>query len=1399
MGELGELFGESAAIAAVRDTLRRLLDRARASHRLPSILLQGDTGAGKGLVAHLLHRLGPRSQAPFIDVNCAALPLPLLEAELFGFVRGAFTDARHPKPGLFHAAHGGVLFLDEIALLPEPVQAKLLTALEDRAVRRLGATRPEPADVWVVSASNTDLKAAVAARRFREDLYHRLAVVTIELPPLRDRGRDILLLAQRFLARACTEYSVAPKCFDAGAEARLLGYSWPGNIRELGNVIERAALLADSPVIGADELGLLPEHYGEVVTAEVPVNCVNADARPFVLQESLEGRNTSRSEAQRQHLLDALEQTGWNISLAAARLGIARNTVYARLAKFGLRAAHPREAVEIPSPAVEPAPERESVVVSPAFETELLWEQRRLALLRADVAVSGETNSWSRASRTLDVIVAKVHSFGGRIEELTPTSLVAVFGLEPTEDFPRRAAHAALSISRSMQRDHEPGRTAFDAIVAMHAAMLSIAHIGSRVELDAHAKRAPWEMLERLRHVAVAGAPLVSAAMAPYLERRFELVPVEETLAGQDPAYRLTGGERRGLDLWGAMTPLVGRRDELVFLRDRLSMAVTDRGQLVAVIGEAGVGKSRLIFEFAQEQRKAGRRILEGYAVSHGRAMSYLPVAMLLKDNFGIQDHDDAGSIYAKVNGAVRSLDRELEPTIPALLALLDASADDAPWQTLSAPERRRRMHDAVRRLLLRQAREQPLVVILEDLHWIDGETQTLLDELVAALSSARVLLLVSFRPEYRHAWGVGASDNQLRLDILPADLARKFLDILLGTDCGLEPVKQLLVERGNPFFLEETVRALVEMRALGGQRGDYRLLRPVQTVAVPATVHAVLAARIDRLVAAEKQLLHMASAIGTNVPLRLLLAVAGTEDEGALRRSLARLCDAGFLREMEVNTEVEYTFEHVLTHEVAYAALRPESRRHLHARIVDAIEVLYRDRLGEQVEHLAHHAVRGDLRHRAVLYLRKAANKAAARSALQTAREWFEQALSVLNTLPRDQPTLEEAFEIRLELRPLLVHLGEVRAALAHLREAEGVAEKLNDEGRLGRVCAVVSNAHSLLGELNEALSAGTRALDIAKHQGDEKLRILATVYLEQAHFHRGEFEAVVALATANIAALPAAWAWESFGAAIPISLYDRYRLLQALASLGRFAEAARYEEEVLRLSESTQYAVTVGMVCDAAGRVHVLKGNWARARALIEQAIAAYRSADSHLTLPPAIAASAWILAEMGQQRDALIRLQEAAELSEREQNAVQLTPIFHALARAALRLGRLEDARRFSACALRYTSSHVGYAPHVPLLLGDIEAGSKPFDAERAAAHYRDGLAASESLGMRPLTAHCHLGLAKLYRRIDERDEALTHLAVATELYRVMDMTYWLARAQTELNGRAPSPSPRRAWCC
>jgi transcriptional regulator with AAA-type ATPase domain/tetratricopeptide (TPR) repeat protein len=1362
MDELVELLGESPAIEVVRDKLRRLLARQRAGQRLPPVLLQADTGAGKGLVARLLHRHGARRQAPFVDVNCAAIPETLLEAELFGFEPGAFTDARRAKRGLFQAAHRGVLFLDEVSLLSDAAQAKLLTAIEERAIRPLGSTRAEPADAWVISATNSDLRAAVAARRFRSDLYHRLAVLTIDLPPLQARGRDILLLAEHFVTRACAEYGLPPLRLDAAARARLLAYSWPGNVRELGNVIERAVLFCETPMVTAAALGPLETEAAATAGAASPA-----------------GSTSTRDEAMRRHLLVALEETQWNVSLTAARLGIARNTVYARLEKFGMRSTPSRQVAAGSSEPVTTA------VEPPPPDSGLEWEPRRLALLRADLASTDRLDAWSQASRALDAVITKVQSFGGRVEELTPTSLIAVFGVDSVEDAPRRAAHVALAIQRGVQRARERGESVPGTTISLHVAPLLIGRFGPRVEIDGAALRAELPILGQLLRAREAGETVASSAAAPFLERRFELVGLGTIAEGDLSAYRLTGEERRGLGLWGRMTRFVGRANDLEALRSRMALAAGGHGQVVAVVGDAGVGKSRLIYEFGAAQRLAGYRVLEGASVSYGRALSYGPVIDFLKAYFTIHDQDDTRRVRDKVTGKLLSLDPSLASTLPAVLALFDVSMDDPTWRTLEPAQRRQRTHDAVRRLILREARAQPILVVFEDLHWIDSETQSVLDGVVNSLPSARLLLLVSYRPEYQHAWSSKTCFSQLGIASLSPGSVEEFLDALLGHDVGLRSLKQLLVRRGNPFFLEETVRTLAETRALVGEPGAYRLAQPVHAVQIPPTVQVILEARIDRLSPEDKRLLEAASVIGKDVPVALLAAITEI-GETALLAGLARLHAAEFLYEVQPPRQAEYTFKHALTHDVAYAGLLKERRREIHGRVVAAIEALHPDRQGEQIERLAHHALHGELREKAVRYLRQAGRKAAARSALRDAVVWFEHALGALLTLPEDTTTLEEAFEIRLEMRPVLSQLSDAQQVLAHLCEAATIAGRLNDDLRRGRVYAVMTLTHTHLGELDEALVSATEALQIARRLGDLKLRLVAQTYLEQAYYYRNDFERAAGLAADNLAALPHDWIYESPSTAAPLSIQDRIWLLGGLPELGRFAEALSYEAEGLRIAAATQHAYTLAAASFNSGKAYMLRGEWERARLLVEHGVSEYRSGGITIGFADVVAHSSWILAQLGAAEEALARLREGEALIERDvaQGIVfQCVPTYRALGRAALLLGRLDEARRLSECALRYSERQPGFSAHTLHLIGDIATHPDLFDPQSGKAYYERALALAEPLGMRPLVAHCHLGLGKLYRRTGSRELAGEHLGSATAMYREMGMQFWLEQAEAE----------------
>jgi DNA-binding NtrC family response regulator/tetratricopeptide (TPR) repeat protein len=1361
MEALAELLGESAAIHVVRGKLRKLLEGQAAGRRLPPILIQGETGTGKGLVARLVHRLGPRSGGPFVDINCPAIPETLLEAELFGYERGAFTDARHAKPGLFHTAHRGTLFLDEVGLLPAAVQAKLLTVLEDRAVRRLGSTKAEVVDVCLISATNSDLLGALRERRFRDDLYHRLAVIQLDLPPLRDRGRDVLLLAERFLARACVDYGLPPKTLGEEARARLLAYPWPGNIRELANVMERAALFSDAPMVTGTML--------EPLAAE--------GSRPAALTPGARASAVTPEEAMRQHLLGVLEQSAGNISHAAARLGIARNTLYARLEKYGVRGPRPQQSpprrTSRPETALAPA------TAGPRIQ----WERRGIALLRIALVEPVGVEARLHTSRALEGVIDKLQMFGGRVEELTPSGVVASFGVDRVDDAPRRAAHAAMVIHKGAARAREGTSRMPGVKIGIHVAQLLVGRSATRIDIDADAKRAQWPVLDQLLQTIEPDETGATAAASPFLERRFELVPIEGGAGGADQPYRLTGQERRGLGLWGAMTQFVGRHDELEVLRGRLAAAEHGQGQFVAVVGEPGVGKSRLFWEFTHSAHMAGWLVLEAGAVPYGKTTPYLPVIDLLKAYCGITERDDQRVIREKVIGKLLALDRELEVALPAFLTLLDLPVDDRAWQALDPAGRRRRTLDALKRLLLRESQVQPLVLVFEDLHWVDGETQALLESLVESLPGVRLLLLVSHRSEYAHDWGHQTIYTRLWIDPLPRESAEMLLEVLLGTDPSLDPLKRLLIDRaeGNPLFVEESVRASVETGALTGARGAYRLARDLPAIQVPGTVQAILTARIDRLPPDEKQLLEIAAVIGKDFPLALLQAVAD-ENEEALRRGLGHLQTAEFLYETRLFPDLEYTFKHALTHEVAYGSLLPDRRRDLHVRIAEAMERLYGDRIGEQIERLAHHALCGEVWEKAVRYLRQAGLKSTARSALPAAQVWFDQALGVLAALPESPSTLEQGFEIRLELRKVLNLLGDVRQVLERLREAEALAERLDDDRKRGRVHLFMANVLALLGELDEALVAGARALEIATRSGDLRLKIWATTYLAQAHYYRGDFTRVVELATDNLAVLPADFVEEPGNIGLPLPAYNRLWLVYSLAELGRFTEATQYAAEVFRLGEPTQRPFFVGEAHFCASWIHLRKGDWTKARALTERGIAVVRAGNVGLNLPHAIAWSACILAQLGESSEALARLREGEQLLE-DQGARGVGG--HSwLGRAALLLGRLDQARSLAGHAVTYTSFRRGATAHTLHLLGEIATHPDRFDAESGEVHYREALALAEPRGMRPLVAHCHLGLGKIYRCAGQREQAHEHLTIATTLYGEMDMTYWLEQAEAEM---------------
>ena len=668
---------------------------------------------------------------------------------------------------------------------------------------------------------------------------------------------------------------------------------------------------------------------------------------------------------------------------------------------------------------------------------------------------------------------------------------------------------------------------------------------------------------------------------------------------------------------------------------------------MVGVVGEPGLGKSRLFFEFIHSHRTQGWLILESGSVSYGKATPYLPVIDLLKAYFKIQDRDDQREIREKVTGKLLTLDKSLESTLPAFLALLDVPVDDPMWQALDPSQRRQQTLGAVKRLLLRESQVQPLILLFEDLHWIDSETQAMLESLVESLPTSRLLLLVNYRPEYQHGWANKTYYTQLRLDPLPPESAGEILNSVLGNDHGLQSLKELLIERteGNPFFLEESVRTLVETKVLAGERGNYHLEKKVESTQVPATVQAVLAARIDRLPLEEKQLLQSAAVIGKDVPFSLLQAITELSDE-ELRRGLTHLQAAEFLYETSLFPDLEYTFKHALTHEVAYGSLLHERQRALHARIVEAIETLYSDRLIEQVERLAHHAARGEVWEKALTYLRQAGTKADARSAIREAASYFEQALTALAHLPESRETREQAIDLHFNLRVSLGALGEGERVLEHLRAAEALANALGDERRLARVNVYIARQLSAQGEYEQAVTACERAIAMARTLDDYGLEVVATNLLGQAYYYLGNYPKAVEALRRNLVSLDSPVVRERFGAISLPFANSRTSLALALAERGEFVEAVARCTEAIQIAEAVGHPYSVTAMYRGMGHLHLRRGDLHQATLALEHALEICQGVDSPPLFHAVSSALGYAYALSGRSAEAISLLEEAVE---------------------------------------------------------------------------------------------------------------------------------------------------------
>jgi tetratricopeptide (TPR) repeat protein len=570
----------------------------------------------------------------------------------------------------------------------------------------------------------------------------------------------------------------------------------------------------------------------------------------------------------------------------------------------------------------------------------------------------------------------------------------------------------------------------------------------------------------------------------------------------------------------------------------------------------------------------------------------------------------------------------------------------------------------------------------------------------------------------------------------------------------------------------------------LGGAPGAYRLVQPLASLQMPATVQAVLAARIDRLPPEEKHVLQTAAVIGTEVSLPLLQAMAELP-EADLYRNLAHLQASEFLYETRLFPEREFTFKHALTHEVAYNGLLQERRRALHARIVDAMEALSAERLADQVDRLAHHSVRGEVWEKALDYCRQAGVQAEARSAHHEAVVYFEQALTALAQLPERRDTLEQAIDVRLDLRSALNPLGAEARIFDNLRAAEALAERLGDDQRLGRIAGILGFHFSVMGEYDRAIAACQRALALATISGAFDVQADTQARLGQVYYNGGDFQQALDGGRRAMVLLTDDLSYAHFGPGTPPAVSARCWVAGCLAELGGFAEGKGVGEEAVRMAETTERPFSIATALLYVGFCARRQGALHQAISTLERGLALCQTTNIPRLFPMAASYLSAAYALAGRAAEAYPLLDQTLERVAPGSRVLFHELVLTELSEALLLVGRVEDASAVVGRLLELSHTHPGrgYQAHACRLLGEVARHREPPDIDQAATHYRQALALAKELGMRPLQAHCHLGLGTLYARTGQQ-QAQAELSAAIDLYRAMDMTFWLPQAEMAL---------------
>jgi class 3 adenylate cyclase/tetratricopeptide (TPR) repeat protein len=1048
--------------------------------------------------------------------------------------------------------------------------------------------------------------------------------------------------------------------------------------------------------------------------------------------------------------------------------------------------------------AVHPPPTATPPATPPPHEA----ERRQLTVLFCDLVESTRLSGQLDPEDLRAVVRAYqsacaevVQRFDGHIAQYLGDGLLVYFGYpQAHEDDAQRAVRAGLGMVAALQTlsAHLEQRHGVRVAVRLgiHTGLVVVGEIGSGSRQENLALGETPNLAARLQGLAAPDTVVISAATFRLVQGYFTAEQLgAHTLRGMAApmhVYRILGesGIQSRLDAVTPthLTPLVGREEEVALLHRRWEVVKAGMGQVVLLSGEAGIGKSRLVQVLkAHVTHEPHTRIEWRWSPYHQESALYPVIDHLHRLLRWHQDDSSAEKLHA-LEAALASSGLALTEAVPLLAALLSLPLPASyPPLALTPQQQRQKTLEILLAWLHTEARRQPVLVIVEDLHWIDPSTLELLSLLIEQSAQARLCLVLTARPEFHSPWTMIAHMTSLTLRRLAPAQVERVARHVAGDKALPRAVLHEVVRKtdGVPLFVEELTKTVLESGLLQEREDYYELSGTLPPLAIPATLHDALMARLDRL-AAVKVVAQLGAVIGHTFTYELMQTVAQL-DATVLQGALAQLVESEVVAQRGLPPQATYTFKHALVQDAAYQSLLRSTRQQYHQQIAHVLEAQFADICETQPELLAHHYTEAGLSAQAIPYWQRAGQRAMARSGYREAVACFEQVLVALRGLPERRDTLEQAIDLRLTMRNALLALGDYKAMFDCLREAETLAEAIDDHRRLGRISAYMTEYFRQVGDSDRAVASGQHAIALAESVSDVGTQVVANAILGNVYDARGDYRQAIEVLQKVVKALTGDLTREHFGmTGFPFILSCSW-LARCLAEVGAFREALAHAEAGLRIAETVNDPFSLVNAYSAIGRVYLRQGVLSQAIPLLARDLALCQSWNIGSWLDAAAADLGHAYALSGRVAEALPLLEEAASmgrsgqamwtdhLSEAYLLAGQIAKA-STLAEHALALARERKQRGFQAWALR--------------LLAEIASQSDPPEIASAEAHYQQALALAEELGMRPLQAHCLRSLGMLYTQMGQREQARAELSTAIEMYRAMDMTFWLPQAEAAL---------------